>query len=73
MGITFTNRNDKEIKEYNDVYVPSHEEDIEDNGSYHPANGSTSDSGDDYPSDDDGPAPHFGPTLNGDEKSTGSI
>ena len=74
MGITFTGRNEKEIKEYDDEndYLPSEEEYIKDDGSYHPGDVSTRDSGDDYPSDDDGPDSHFGPTSNGDGKFTGS-
>ena len=70
MGITFTDRNEKEIKEYDDNndYVPSEEEDIKEYGYYHPADGPASDSGDDYQSDDDGPDPHFGTAPNGNDK-----
>ena len=73
MGITFINRYENEIKEddYDDDYLPSDEEDIQDDGSYHPDYGSNSYSGDDYSSDDDGPEPRFGPAPNGDEKYTG--
>ena len=72
MGITFTNRNEKKIKENDDdnEYFPSKIEDIEDDGSDHPDNGSTSDSGDDYPSDDDGPDLQLTPAPNGNDKST---
>ena len=35
-------------------------------------NGSTINIGDDYPSDDDCPEPHFGTTPNTDDKYTGS-
>ena len=72
-GITFTDRNENEIKEDddNDDYVPSDEEDIKDNGYYHPDYGLTRDSGDDYTSDDDGPEPHFGLTPNVEDESTG--
>ena len=73
-GITFTGRNEIETKEddENDDYVPSNEEGIEDDGSYNPDDGSNSNIWGDYPSDDDGPNPHFGPTPNVDNKSTGS-
>ena len=73
MGITFTDRNENEIKEnydYND-YVPSDEEYIEYDGYYHPDNGSTRDSKDDYPSDYYVHDPHFGPVPNFNDKSTG--
>ena len=43
-----------EIEEDDDDYdyVPSDEEDIEEDGYYHPDDVSTRNSGDDYPSDD---------------------
>ena len=71
--ITFTNINVNEIKKYDDNndYVPSYEEDVEYDGSYNPDYGSTKDSGGDYPSDDDGPEPHFGLTPNVEDESTG--
>ena len=61
-----------EIEEDDDDYdyVPSDEEDIEEDGYYHPDDVSTRTSGDDYPSYDYGPDPHFRPAPNVDEKST---
>ena len=74
MGIAFTNRNENEIKEYddNENYVPYNKEDIEDNGSDHPYDGSTINNGDDYSSDDDGPEKNFPPATKDDGKSTES-
>ena len=74
IGITFTNRNENEIDEDDDSddYLPSDEEDIKYYRYYHPDNGSTRDSGGDYPSDYYSPDPHFGPTPNGGDKSTES-
>ena len=74
MGIAFTNRNENEIKEYddNENYVPYNKEDIEDNGSDHPYDGSTINNGDDYSSDDDGPEQKFSPATKDDGKSTES-
>ena len=74
-GITFTDRNENKIEEDDEDcdydYVPYDEEDIEDDGYYHPDDGSTRNSGDDYLSDDDGPDPHFRSIPNVDDKSTG--
>ena len=74
MGVTFTNKNEHKIEEDDDDnnYVTSDKEDIDYNGSDHPGDGWTSDSGDDCPSDDDGPEPHFAPTINDNDTSTGS-
>ena len=74
MGIAFTNRNENEIKEYddNENYVPYNKEDIEDNRSDHPYDGSTINNGDDYSSDDDGPEQKFPPATKDDGKSTES-
>ena len=55
----------------NDDYVPSDEEDIEDDGSYNPGDVSTRNSGDYYPSDDEGNEPLFRNALNGYDKFTG--
>ena len=59
-------------KDYNyHDYAPPDKEDIEDDRSYHPGDVSTRNSGDDYPSDDEGNEPQFRHALNGYEKIIG--